>query len=189
MGRNAQPIDLLMAKGKKHLTKAEIEHRKNSEISFGEKKLKCPDFVKDDVAAYKKWKEIQRIYNDVDFVSSGDVGLLARYCKTFSEYQSLIDHRKRIDNIDSFTPEETDIALEEFSERLGEKKAKDLFLKINYIISVGGVLQIETAINKKMDMLIKMEDRLFLNPLAKIKNVPKKEKQKDQDPNASMFGD
>ena len=32
MGRNAQPVDLLVAKGKKHLTKAEIESRKENEI-------------------------------------------------------------------------------------------------------------------------------------------------------------
>lgn len=36
MGRNAKPIDLIMADGnKRHLTKAEIEHRKNTEIRFG----------------------------------------------------------------------------------------------------------------------------------------------------------
>jgi hypothetical protein len=61
------------------------------------------------------------------------------------------------------------------------KQLRDLF-------SINAILTIETAINKKMDMLIKMEDRLFLNPLAKIKNVPKKE-VKEEDPNASMFGD
>jgi hypothetical protein len=41
-------------------------------------------------------------------------------------------------------------------------------------------LQLESAINKKMDMLIKMEDRLFLNPLAKVKNVPKRIKEEDK---------
>ena len=39
-------------------------------------------------------------------------------------------------------------------------------------------LQLDNAINKKMDMLIKMEDRLFLTPLAKVKNIPKKEPEK-----------
>jgi len=38
-----------------------------------------------------------------------------------------------------------------------------------------------------MDMLIKMEDRLFLNPLAKVKNIPKAESKKE-DPVADRFG-
>jgi hypothetical protein len=33
-----------------------------------------------------------------------------------------------------------------------------------------------------MDMLIKMQDRLFLNPLSKCKNVPKKEADKPKNP-------
>ena len=40
VGRNAKPIDLIMADGnKRHLTKAEIEDRKNTEILFGNDKL------------------------------------------------------------------------------------------------------------------------------------------------------
>jgi hypothetical protein len=40
-----------------------------------------------------------------------------------------------------------------------------------------------------MDMLIKMEDRLFLNPLSKVKNIPKKEEPGKTDPLASKgFG-
>ena len=179
MGRNAQPIELVQANGRKHLTKAEIQQRKDNEITLGDKKLKCPDFVKSDVEAYKKWKEILKIYKDFDFVSSGDIGLLARYCKTFSEYQMLLNAYQRVNEI-HYDCEELEEYLEEFDEegkaRFGykiKKQLRDLF-------SIGAILTIETAINKKMDMLIKMEDRLFLNPLAKVKNVPKQNKEEQQ---------
>jgi hypothetical protein len=50
-------------------------------------------------------------------------------------------------------------------------------------------LGLETDINKKLDALTKMEDRLFLNPLAKIRNVPKTESKKIIDQGESeMFG-
>ena len=62
MGRNAQPTNILLAKGRKHLTKSEIEHREKSKIKVGDNKLKCPDFVKNDVNAYIKFKEILKIY-------------------------------------------------------------------------------------------------------------------------------
>jgi hypothetical protein len=37
---------------------------------------------------------------------------------------------------------------------------------------------IQRDINKVQDMLLKMEDRMFLNPAARIKSIPKKEKEK-----------
>lgn len=179
MGRNAQPVDIILAKGKKHLTKAEIEQRKKSEIKLGTKNFKCPKFVKNDKEAYKKWKELIKDYKEaaeenIEIISSTDLGLLAKYCKTFSEYLKLLDRRDKIDNIDFIFDEDHVVEKE-----IGEKAKEDLFKKINYIISTEGILKLETAVNKKMDMLIKMEDRLFLNPLAKVKNVPKsKEEEK-----------
>lgn len=164
-----------MAKGKKHLTKAEIEQRKNNEIKVGNSKLTCPSYVKNDSIAYKKWKEIIKIYKDIDFVSSGDVGLLSRYCMAFSEYENLIKMRKNI-NILDFNAEDE----EEIYEAFPEYRVKYILKKIEYILSSDGLLTLESAINKKMDMLIKMEDRLFLNPLAKVKNVPKQVKVDEQ---------
>ena len=175
MGRNAQPISILQANGKKHLTKAEIEKRKDTEIKLGNNRLICPIYIKNNVNAYAKWKEIIKIYKDVDFVSSGDTGVLARYCMTHSEYINLCDTRDRINKLQSDWSEYEDIFPEEFQK------------SIEKLLRTNTDLQLESAINKKMDMLIKMEDRLFLNPLAKIKNVPKKEVEK-VDPLKTRFG-
>lgn len=183
-GRNAKPISLHMAGGNpSHLTKAEIKFREKSEIRIGDDKLKCPDFVRKDPIANKKWKEVIKIYKDVDFVSSGDVGLLARYCMSFSEYQNLLSIRNNLAILD-FESEEIEEANDAFDEKLTERQKQNLFRKIDYIISTDGLLTVETAINKKMDMLIKMEDRLFLNPLAKIKNIPK---QPEEEPKVNKF--
>ena len=161
MGRNAQPIEIVQANGKKHLTKAEIEDRKNAQVQVGNRKLICPSYVKSNVIAYGKWKEIIKIYKDVDFVSSGDSGLLARYCMTHSEYISLCETRNRIVDLNADWSDYKDVLTEEFQE------------SIEHLLKLSTDLSLESAINKKMDMLIKMEDRLFLNPLAKVKNVPK----------------
>jgi len=183
MGRNGQPIDILTANGKKHLSKEEIQQRKDSEIKIGTatkiKPLRCPDYVKKDVNAFKRWKEIIQIYKDVDFVSSGDIGMLARYCVTYSEYIELLERKKRINRIseDSNDVEDYILGSEAFNDRI-----KNRLLDM---ISTDAILRIDTAINKKMDMLIKMEDRSFLNPLAKVKNVPQKPKE-DKAP--SKFG-
>lgn len=59
---------------------------------------------------------------------------------------------------------------------------------LSQLASIEGVLKIETAINKKMDMLIKMQDRLFLNPLSKVKNVPKPKAKEEKVSKFGKFG-
>lgn len=192
MGRNGQPIDIVQANGRKHLTKAEIEERKSNEIKLGESKLICPDYVKSDMEAYKKWKEITKIYKDIDFVSSGDVGLLGRYCKTHSEYKELLKAYQRVSEI-HYDCQELDEAID--GTYVEDEKEKALYSakvkkQLRDLFSIGAILSIETAINKKMDMLIKMEDRLFLNPLSKVKNIPKDTKDSDKQPDSkwSKYG-
>jgi phage terminase small subunit len=164
MGRNAKSVALHLAEGNPNrLTKAEIEARKQSEIKLGKSdldKLQPPPFVKNDAVAFKYWKQLLTEYKSaakqgIELLSSSDVGALSLYCKTYSEYESLLKYKDLYD---------TDIE------------------------NIDNVLKLESAINKKMDMLIKMQDRLFLNSLAKVKNVPKREKEKPDNPLESEYG-
>ncbi|MFZ3172064.1 MAG: hypothetical protein WA118_08800 [Carboxydocellales bacterium] len=175
-GRNGKPIQLHVAQGNPNrLTKSEIERRQNSEVKVGTQKLTCPAYVKNDVVAFAKWKEVIKVYKGVDFVSSGDVGLLSRYCMTHSEYVRLCGNRKKLETLHADW------------ERYQGALPENFIYAMEALIRIDHELQLETAINKKMDMLIKMEDRLFLNPLAKVKNVPKKEPEKS-DPAREKFG-
>lgn len=178
---NAKPIDILVSEGKTHLTEAEIEHRKQNEITFGGESLECPPFVASDSVAKNKWDELVGKYSGQRFVSSADEGHLARYCKLYAEYMDLLVHRARVADID-FTSYEMSEILQEFEDKTGKVNAKRLWKKVEYILSIDGIFSIDKAINAKASVLTQMEDRLFLNPLAKIKNVPKrppKEHEKD----------
>lgn len=179
MGRRAKPIEMHMLEGNKsHLTKAEIEFRKKNEIKVGEQKLICPVYVKENKEAYKKWKEVIKIYDGITFISSGDNGLLGRYCMAFAEYIDLVEHRKNIQKIDEIDISKLSGMLDN---ELDVGLAK-LIKKSNYLISVNGLLALDKSINAKMETLLKMEDRLFLNPLAKVKNIPKKEEKEEVNP-------
>lgn len=183
-GRPAIPVELHLLNGnRRHLTKKEIAEREKSRVQLGEPKLTCPSYVKADKDAYKKWREIVKLYRDIDFVSSADVGVMARYCMAFAEYLDLVRHRTRVAEV-HVTPEEPDLAVEVLAEKYGTRRAAKLYEKIEYILSVAGVITLDKAINAKMAALVQMEDRLFLNPLAKVRNIPKKEKKKE-DPLAS----
>lgn len=189
-GRPAKPIELHLLNGnKRHLTKVEIEQRKKSEVQLGEHKLVCPPYVRHDKNAYKKWKEIAKLYKGIDFVSSADVGLMARYCMAFSEYINLTEHRKVCATIrvDTENGEDTDM-LEVLAAKYPVKTAVKMFEKIEYTFSLSGVLAVDKALNAKMTTLVQMEDRLFLNPLAKIRNVPKKEVKQDDSLGDKGFG-
>ena len=179
-GRNAKPIGLHLAEGNpNNLTKEQIAARQASEVKLGKSdldKLKPPSFVKADELAMKCWKNHLKEYKlaavqGVDLITSSDIGMFARYCKTQAEYERLLKSYQSIDRI-AYDNTELDDYIEG-SDEFNLKVKKQL----RSMISVDALLRIEAAINKKMDMLIKMEDRLFLNPLAKIKNVPKPKKE------------
>lgn len=193
MSKHAQPIDILVAKGNKHLTKSEIQHRKESEIKLGAgeiTKLKKPSFISKNKMANATWNQLIKEYKSaaeqgIELLTSSDVGLLAIYCRTFSEYQHLLDARQKIENI-----EIDEDVLDEFIGR-GEMEYDTNLKALRYLSqlsSIEGILKIESAINKKMDMLIKMQDRLFLNPLAKVKNIPKQKKEEKPISKFAKFG-
>ncbi len=192
-GRNAKPVGLHVAEGNPNrLTKAEIQKRKDAEIKLGGARLKCPDYVKADPVALKKWRELVREYTaaaaaGVDLVKSSDIGILARYCKTFSEYQELLKAYQRVSEI-HYDCEELDDFISDIDEDGKNILAYKVQKQLRDLFSINGILTIESAINKKMDQLVKMEDRLFLNPLAKVKNVPKKEADKKPVSKFAKFG-
>ncbi|AIQ31648.1 terminase [Paenibacillus sp. FSL P4-0081] len=185
-GRNAKPVALHIAEGNPNrLTKEEIKQRTESELKLGKndlKKLKKPKYISQDKVANKLWGELIKEYQEsanqgVSLLSSTDVGTFALYCKTYSEYENLLDQYQKLENI----------VIDEhiLDEYIGEAEAAlDVNLKalqyLSQLASLEGILKVETAINKKVDMLLKLQDRLFLNPLAKVKNVtiPKKEDKK-----------
>lgn len=150
-GRNGEPIQLHIYKGNpSHLTKEEIEQRIAAEkaLRFGSADLKMPKLVRINKDAKTKWNELIKLFKDyrVDFISSSDTGILERYCITHAEYVNLQRIRDEVNN-KGWDPVKTHHALEE--------------------------LNLEYRINQKADLLTKLEDRLFLNPLAKIRNIPK----------------
>lgn len=182
-GRNAKSVGLHLAEGNpSHLTKAEIAARKESEVKLGEKdiaKLRKPSFVTRDKVANAQWNQLVKEYKTaaeqgIELLTSSDVGILALYCKTYSEYEGLLKAYQRIENITiDDAPFEALILKSEYASEAEAKAMRYL----GQLASIDGILKIETAINKKMDMLLKMQDRLFLNPMAKVKNVPKSKKE------------
>lgn len=83
-GRRREPIDLLVAKGKKNLTKAEIEERRNSEIKAPADKVEPPVYLTEKQKT--KFIEIAKELIDLEIISNLDCDSLARYIISLDLY-------------------------------------------------------------------------------------------------------
>lgn len=77
MARPREPIDLVIAKGKKHLTKSEIEERRSQEIDIPFKKIVPPKYLGKEQK--KKFKEIAKKLQTIGIYTELDEDNLARY--------------------------------------------------------------------------------------------------------------
>lgn len=77
MAGSKQPIELVLAKGKKHLTKSEIDARKNGEIQPLNGKIEPPEYLnKAQRAAFRRYA---RQLKELGVIGVTDVDVLARY--------------------------------------------------------------------------------------------------------------
>ena len=150
MGRNAQPIELIQGNGKSHhLTKDEIERRKAAQIKITNKLFKASDFVMKDQRALIEFKRLKKLYKDIEFIGALDEHIINQYCISVSELDDLVEISSRIreDLKDSSGPETTRL--------------------------LGMFTNLDVSIRLKRQEIIKFADRLYLNPVARTRNVPK----------------
>ena len=82
--RPRQPIELIQAKGKKHLTKAEIEARKNSELKVDLKDVKAPEYLSKELKI--EFDDIANKLLHVGIMTELDEDLLAMYLLSKQSY-------------------------------------------------------------------------------------------------------
>lgn len=159
-GRPSKPTELIVIEGKTHLTKSEIEYRKQNEKAlYTGENFNEIDIVKSNKIAHKEFLRLKRLYGKISFVDGLDEQIINRYC---IEIATLQQAEKTLNEL---------YELQEDTEEL-EKKIEIINL-INKTI---------TSINKSKELLLKYEDRLFLNPATRIKSVPKKPEKEDKKP-------
>ena len=89
MARPRQPINLILLKGKKHLTKAEIEERRRTEVKAKADKVKPPSYLSPELK--REFKKIANELMRIDLISNLDVDALARYLQSREMYLKVTD--------------------------------------------------------------------------------------------------
>lgn len=97
-----QPIELILAKGKSHKSKAEIKERMNSQVKAPSDKIVPPDFL--DTKQKEQFKEIARELTDLDIMSNLDCNALAMYIKAFDLYVKIAEKLEvtQLDDLEQF---------------------------------------------------------------------------------------
>lgn len=161
IGRNAKPIALHIAEGNPNrLTKRQIGAREKAEKSlYTGTTFKESPVVRGDLIAHREFLRLKKLYKKIPYMDGLDEQIINRYCLLISQEQMLGKTLERmLIDVDEVSNVEDRIAIYK---------------------AVAGVTD---KVMKVRDMLLKVEDRLFLNPLAKVKNLPKLEKKEEKPP-------
>lgn len=173
MGRNAKPVELLVLEGKSHKTKAELERRRNAEIRLESRALQADPMVRSDKRAYREFRRIKKLYEEIEFIGSLDEHLINQYCLAVSELDDLVGLMNDLRDAIQAIREDESISSTERAEAV--KEVAELLMKY------------DAEVRYKRAEVVKMGDRLYLNPVARSKNVPKRQ-VKQEDPDADLFG-
>lgn len=86
VGRLKEPIDSVVKKGKSHLTKEQIEERREAEgaIKFGTDNIARPTWL--DAVAKKMWVVLVEELTALDLMTNADVYALSIACDAYSNY-------------------------------------------------------------------------------------------------------
>lgn len=101
MARPREPINLVVAKGKKHLTKEEIKERQDSEIKVDLINIKTPDYLPEQLK--KEFEDYSSKLLHIGIMTELDEDCLARYVlakQLYLKYTSKLTQSKIINNIE-----------------------------------------------------------------------------------------
>ena len=88
MGKPKEPIELIMTKGKKHLTKAEIEERQKSEIKPCTDDIRPPSYLT--AKQKKRFNELAGQLTKLNILGETDIETLAHYITAEELYQQAV---------------------------------------------------------------------------------------------------
>jgi len=153
-GKTPTPAYLQLLEGNKNRkTKKQLKDIAESEIKLGGKKFEASEMIQADDIALKKWNALIKTYleYDIDFISDSDSGAIEQYCMSYA----------------------TVVRLEKAKAEIIKKNEKE-----PAVVVLALVCDIQKAIDTQVKLMLPLSDRLFLNPVSKIKGMRKKQESK-----------
>lgn len=127
MARPREPIDLIIAKGRKHLTKNEIEERRAQEIKAPSDNIEPPSYLPDNLK--EEFNRIANELNEIGIMSNLDCEALARFIVAENQYQKV---SQKILKMKTVGPNYIELVkIQEKLFRMSRQAASDLGLTIS----------------------------------------------------------
>lgn len=164
MARPRQPIDLIAAKNKKHLTKSEIDKRRNQEIKAPVGALSPPKYLS--LPEKAKFARIAKQLKDLNIMSSLDCDCLARHIQSETKYQMY------------------DKMVNDYVQQITEEQRATG----NSEIDIATLSGLENLRDKALKQCRASASDLGLTISSRCKLIVPKVEEEKEDPNASMFG-
>ena len=130
MARPREPIDLIKAKGKKHLTRAEYEERKDSEIKVPFTEVKPPEYLTG-TKQIEEFNYYAKILLDIGIFTELDVDCLSQYIMSkqlYLQYTNLLIRFSKSGDFDTLAKMQT---LQDKAFRQCQSCARELGLTIS----------------------------------------------------------
>jgi len=129
MARPRQPIQLVIAKGKKHLTKAEIEQREQEELKAPVGDITPPEYLP--AKLKDEFNELAGKLTKISIMSELDVDLLARYLLSKQSYLILTNKYVKEMGKDNINQLEKIATIQDKAFKQCQSAARDLGLTIS----------------------------------------------------------
>ena len=123
MARPREPIDLIAAKGRKHLTAREYGERKNAEVDAPADRIKPPAFLSK--KERETFGELAGELIRLNIMSNLDCGILARYIRAETEYIKVTKQLQKI----KFAPDRASMVAE-------DAQLAEAYARYNYLSKI-----------------------------------------------------
>lgn len=153
MAGQRQPIELVIAKGRKHLTKSEIEQRKSTEVKAPADNIKPPSNLNKEQK--KEFKKISKQLIELEIMSNLDCDSLGFYLIAKGRFDKV---KEELDKLDPLINSDEYDKLSRFEERY-RKQCREHAIDLGLTISSRCKLVIPSR--KEENKEETLEDKLF----------------------------
>lgn len=129
MARPREPVDLIVAKGKKHISKADIEERRAKEIQVPFKEIKPPKYL--NKKQKKTFKELAGKLLAINIYTELDADTLARYIIAQDLYIAYTDSINKLIEQGNLLQLKEVQGMQDKAFRQAQSSARDLGLTIS----------------------------------------------------------
>ena len=173
-GRPSKPVAVIMAEGKSHRTKAELEARKKGEAAFATGvALQEKAETANNLVAHREFLRVTELLTNIGKCDALYENIINRYCLIYAECRDFEEKRERFS-----------LDLEEMMDKLDNSTTEYYRLKSDM---QKNIINLDKQVQSKRKMLMDIEKESIMTLAAAMRSVPKTP-ENDANPLLAVLG-